>query len=64
MLHDLLCGDIVVQKDPCEGGLRGVYIDHGTIPCLKFLYDPVLDREKVQPCLRLDFNCYPLEGLI
>jgi len=28
------------------------------------VYDPVLDRVKVQPCLRLDFNCYPLEGLI
>ena len=28
------------------------------------VYDAVLDRVTVQPCLRLDFNCYPLEGLV
>ena len=28
------------------------------------VYDPVLDRNVVKKCLRLDFNCYPLEGLI
>ena len=28
------------------------------------LYDEVLGRVVVQPCLRLDFNCYPLEGLV
>ncbi len=27
-------------------------------------WDYVLDRMVVQPCLRLDFNCYPLEGLV
>ena len=28
------------------------------------VYDPIEDRIVVQPCLRLDFNCYPLEGLV
>lgn len=27
-------------------------------------YDPISGRTKMVPCLRLDFNCYPLEGLI
>lgn len=27
-------------------------------------YDPVSGLTKLVPCLRLDFNCYPLEGLI
>lgn len=28
------------------------------------VYDPITGLTKMQPCLRLDFNCYPLEGLI
>lgn len=28
------------------------------------VYDPITGGTKLQPCLRLDFNCYPLEGLI
>ena len=28
------------------------------------VYDPITGRTKFEPCLRLDFNCYPLEGLI
>lgn len=28
------------------------------------VYDAVTGRTKLVPCLRLDFNCYPLEGLI
>ena len=28
------------------------------------VYDPVSGGTKLEPCLRLDFNCYPLEGLI
>lgn len=28
------------------------------------VYDPVSGLTKLRPCLRLDFNCYPLEGLI
>lgn len=27
-------------------------------------WDPVYERTVMKPCLRLDFNCYPLEGLI
>lgn len=27
-------------------------------------YDSITGRTKLVPCLRLDFNCYPLEGLI
>ena len=28
------------------------------------VYNPVLDKTVIQPCLRIDFNCYPLKGLI
>ena len=27
-------------------------------------WDPITERTVMKPCLRLDFNCYPLEGLI
>lgn len=27
-------------------------------------WDPITERTVLKPCLRLDFNCYPLEGLI
>lgn len=27
-------------------------------------WDPVYEKYVMKPCLRLDFNCYPLEGLI
>lgn len=28
------------------------------------VWDPVYERTVMKPCLRLDFNCYPLEGLV
>ena len=27
-------------------------------------WDPITERTVMKPCLRLDFNCYPLEGLV
>ena len=28
------------------------------------VYDPITELTTLKPCLRIDFNCYPLEGLI